>query len=69
MDVGPIVLRAWPEHDAIYQSTEFPYVLSVQSEKGSLEYVGAKHTSIGYLRNRERQTYPATFHILPAIEL
>lgn len=44
-DVGPIVLRSWPEHDAIYQQTDFPYVLSIQNEQGALEYVGARHTS------------------------
>ena len=41
-----IKLRSWPEHDAIYRSTEFPYVLSLESDyPGELEYVGAKHTS------------------------
>jgi hypothetical protein len=44
-DVGPIVLRSWPEHDAIYQATDFPYVLSFQHQTGALEYVGARHTS------------------------
>ena len=44
-DVGPVTLRTWPEHDAIYQSVDFPYVLSIQTSNGSLEYIGAKHTS------------------------
>lgn len=45
IDVGPVVLRSWPEHDSIYQQTKFPYVLSLRSKPGALEYVGAKHTS------------------------
>lgn len=45
IDAGPIVLRDWAEHDAIYQRTKFPYVLALAGEKGSLEYIGAKHTS------------------------
>lgn len=40
-----VQLRSWPEHDAIYQSTPFPYVLSVENERGAIEYVGALHTS------------------------
>ena len=40
-----IKLRPWPEHDAIYQSTGFPYVLSLEYYPGELEYVGSKHTS------------------------
>lgn len=45
-DVGPVELRPWPEHDAIYEQTEFPYVLSIQSlQGGALEYIGALHTS------------------------
>ncbi|MDB4778098.1 hypothetical protein OAG68_01450 [bacterium] len=45
IDVGPVVLRSWPEHNAIYKQTTFPYVLSVDAAPGALEYIGAKHTS------------------------
>ncbi len=41
---GPIVLRGWPEHDRIYQQTQFPYVCSFSNEKGAIEYIGARHT-------------------------
>lgn len=44
-EIGSIVLRSWPEHDAIYKQTEFPYVLSANNKQGALEYVGALHTS------------------------
>lgn len=43
--IGPIELRSWPDHDSIYQSTQFPYVLTIKNRTGLLEYVGAKHTS------------------------
>lgn len=45
IEVGPIVLRSWPEHDAIYQSGKFPYVLDIDCGKGKLLYFGARHTS------------------------
>ncbi len=43
--VDAVQLRSWPEHDAIYQATQFPYVLSLETGEGALEYVGALHTS------------------------
>jgi hypothetical protein len=39
--VAPVDLRPWPEHDAIYRQTEFPYVLRLDH----LLYIGARHTS------------------------
>lgn len=45
VDVGPVTLRSWPEHNAIYTQAEFPYVLSITASEGALEYIGAKHTS------------------------
>jgi hypothetical protein len=45
IDVGPVVLRTWPEHDAIYEKTEFPYVLEIEPGRGKLLYFGCQHTS------------------------
>jgi hypothetical protein len=45
IEIGPVSLRTWPEHDAIYQQTSFPFVLEIDHEKGSLIYVGARHTA------------------------
>ena len=64
VDVGPIVLRDWPEHDAIYKKTSFPYVLSIDHQRGMLEYVGAQHTSdaaapqLKEIEKRWKQTQP-----------
>ncbi|MEM8679646.1 MAG: hypothetical protein AAGF97_09875 [Planctomycetota bacterium] len=45
VELGAVQLRPWNEHDAIYRSAQFPYVLSLTGDEGQLEYVGAKHTS------------------------
>ena len=43
--VQVVELRSWPDHDSIYQSAEFPYVLNLRHPEGALTYVGALHTS------------------------
>jgi hypothetical protein len=43
--VDAVELRSWPEHDAIYQRTAFPYVLRLESGPAKMLYIGARHTS------------------------
>ena len=33
VELGPVVLRSWPEHDSIYRETKFPYVLSANCDQ------------------------------------
>lgn len=44
-ELQAVELRSWPEHNDIYGSTDFPYVISIINGDGALEYVGALHTS------------------------
>ncbi len=44
LDVA-VTLRPWPEHDAIYRATGFPYVVACELERGALLYIGCRHTS------------------------
>lgn len=44
-DVGPVELRSWEEHDSIYQSAIFPYVLELEQNSGELLYFGAQHVT------------------------
>jgi hypothetical protein len=43
--VDAVELRSWPEHDAIYQRTAFPYVLRLERGPAKVLYIGARHTS------------------------
>lgn len=43
--VSDVTLRPWEDHDAIYQTSEFPYVRSFENGPGKLLYVGIQHTS------------------------
>jgi hypothetical protein len=45
VDVGPVVLRSWPEHDAIYQASDFPYRMEIDCGQGKLLYLGCRHAS------------------------
>jgi hypothetical protein len=40
---GPVDLLSWPEHDAIYAKTEFPYLLRLNPPQGELLYIGVQH--------------------------
>jgi len=42
---GAPPFRTWPEHDAIYQSADFPIVLAIDEPGAAVRYVGALHTS------------------------
>ncbi len=41
----PVALRSWPEHDAIYSATFFPYVLALDGTGSDVRYIGVQHTS------------------------
>jgi hypothetical protein len=43
--IDTVELRSWPEHDAIYRSTAFPYVLRLEHGRAKILYIGARHTS------------------------
>lgn len=43
--IDAVELRSWPEHDAIYQRTAFPYVLRLERGPAKMLYIGARHTS------------------------
>ncbi len=43
--IDDVELRTWPEHDAIYQHTAFPYVLHLERGPATILYIGALHTS------------------------
>jgi hypothetical protein len=43
--IEAVELRPWPEHDAIYQWTDFPYVLCLGRGPARMLYIGARHTS------------------------
>ena len=43
--IDAVELRSWPEHDAIYGRTAFPYLLRLQSGLGRILYIGVRHTS------------------------
>jgi hypothetical protein len=45
IDIGTVTLRTWPEHDAIYRQTVFPYVFATKRGAGELLYIGVKHAS------------------------
>jgi hypothetical protein len=42
---APVTLLPWPEHDAIYQRAQFPYVLRLARGPAELLYIGAQHTA------------------------
>ena len=43
--IDAVELRSWPEHDAIYQSSAFPYVLRLERGPAKMLYIGVRHTS------------------------
>jgi hypothetical protein len=43
--ITTVKLRSWPEHDAIYRRTPFPYVLRLERGPARILYIGARHTS------------------------
>jgi hypothetical protein len=43
--IEAVELRSWPEHDAIYQHAEFPYVVRFDRGPAQILYIGARHTS------------------------
>ncbi len=51
VEVEPIDLsvhpsfRTWDQHDAIYQSTSFPYIVELTGESGAVLYIGVQHSN------------------------
>jgi hypothetical protein len=45
VEIDAVKLRSWPEHDAIYHGTTFPYVLRLERGPAKMLYIGARHTS------------------------
>ena len=43
--IDSVALRSWPEHDSIYQATNFPYVMRMERGPAKLLYIGTHHTS------------------------
>ena len=43
--IDSVALRSWPEHDSIYQATNFPYVMRMERGPATLLYIGTHHTS------------------------